>query len=91
MTTQEVGLRCENFVVEFKVEARRAGPLAAALQCPPCLWGPFRVARSVCMGILWICCKKSFRLFYLLEVVITWKLSLFHRFPQGSGRGQRIC
>jgi hypothetical protein len=40
MTTQEVGLRCENFVVGFKVEARRFGPRAAALQFPHCLEGP---------------------------------------------------
>jgi hypothetical protein len=28
---QEVGLRCKNFAVEFKVEARRAGPRTASL------------------------------------------------------------
>jgi hypothetical protein len=37
MTTQEVGLRCENFTVEFKVEARRAGPRVAALCSSPLL------------------------------------------------------
>lgn len=40
-TTQEVGLRYENFVVGFKVGARRAGPRAAALHLdnalPMCL------------------------------------------------------
>jgi hypothetical protein len=31
INAQEVGLRCKNFAVEFKVEARRAGPRAASL------------------------------------------------------------
>jgi hypothetical protein len=35
INAQEVGLRCKNFAVEFKVEARRVGPRAASL---PAFW-----------------------------------------------------
>lgn len=51
MTTQEVGLRCENFAVGIKVEARRVGPPTAALQCPHCLYGPCGVVKPVCVRL----------------------------------------
>lgn len=35
INAQEVGLRCKNFAVEFKVGARRAGPRTASL---PVFW-----------------------------------------------------
>lgn len=57
-TAQEVGLLCENFVVGFKVGARRVGPRAAALHLYndlPIVWDlerSFWVLGSVCVWIL---------------------------------------
>ena len=48
MATQEVGLRCENFVVGFKVEARRVGPWAAASQRPLIVFKARLLSQSVC-------------------------------------------